>query len=407
MPGFFGGFGRTNPVDLFSTTHFNFWINPDAVDGAGRPQDYLLEINLQDDDNGDGAIPNPSADDDEFQYNCVVSPTGPCAVSGGGWQLVSIPLSDFFDDNSFHFGGNGVLDAVSAARGGNGELINVVIAVISTAGSDATFRTDYWAFTTGSLDADGDRVPDAIDNCPLDANPDQANSDGDAEGDACDGDDDNDEVPDGADNCPLVANADQADNDGDGAGDVCDSDDDNDGVDDGDDNCPLAANADQTDTDDDGAGDACDDDDDGDGVSDGADNCPLTANADQLDWDGDGAGDACDTDIDGDGVPSDADVCEFTPTEVVVDPSSGCSIDQLCPCAGPFGTDLPWKNHGKYVKCVKETAKVFEKELGLITKDERKAIEKAAKKSDCGRDDADSDSDSDSDRDSDSDSDSG
>ncbi len=51
---------------------------------------------------------------------------------GGGWQLVSIPLADFFDDNSFFTGGNGVLDPTPAGRGGNGELINVVVAVIGT-----------------------------------------------------------------------------------------------------------------------------------------------------------------------------------------------------------------------------------------------------------------------------------
>ena len=68
-----------------------------------------------DDDNGDDGIAPP--DDDEFQYNCVVGPEGPCAVAGGGWQMVSIPLADFFDDNSFLFGGNGVLDAlISSGR---------------------------------------------------------------------------------------------------------------------------------------------------------------------------------------------------------------------------------------------------------------------------------------------------
>ena len=133
VPGFLGGFGRTNPLDLSDRSHFNFWINPDAG------QDYTLEINLQDDDNGDGGISDP--DDDEFQYNCVVSPAGPCAVSGGGWQLVSIPLADFFDDNSFLTGGNGVLDPVSVGNGGNGELINIVWAVIGS-GSDVNFRTD-------------------------------------------------------------------------------------------------------------------------------------------------------------------------------------------------------------------------------------------------------------------------
>ena len=141
-PGFYGGFGRTNPSDLTDTQYFSFWINPDAG------QDYTLEINLQDDDNDDGAINAP--DDDEFQFNCVVSPAGPCAVSGGGWQLVTISLADFFYDSSFLFGGNGVLDPVPASGGGNGELINVVMAVIGNSGSDATFRTDYWVFSPES-----------------------------------------------------------------------------------------------------------------------------------------------------------------------------------------------------------------------------------------------------------------
>ena len=143
VPGFFGGFGRTYPTDLTGIDYFNFWINPNGG------QDYTLEINLQDDDDGDDGIASPA--DDEFQYNCVVSPTGPCAVSGGGWQQISIPLADFFDDNSFLTGGNGVLDAVPVSDGGNGQLINVVFAVISNSGADVNFRTDYWAFSDGPL----------------------------------------------------------------------------------------------------------------------------------------------------------------------------------------------------------------------------------------------------------------
>jgi hypothetical protein len=48
----------------------------------------------------------------------------------------------------------------------------------------------------GSNDSDSDGVADGLDNCPLVANPSQANADGDALGDACDSDDDNDGIAD-------------------------------------------------------------------------------------------------------------------------------------------------------------------------------------------------------------------
>jgi len=76
--------------------------------------------------------------------------------------------------------------------------------------------------------------------------------------DNCDDDDDNDGVLDVNDNCPQQANTNQADNDNDGLGDACDNDDDDDGVLDGYDNCPLVYNPGQNDRDNDGLGDVCD-----------------------------------------------------------------------------------------------------------------------------------------------------
>jgi len=170
------------------------------------------------------------------------------------------------------------------------------------------------------LDCDKDGFSNRGDNCPLVANPDQADGDVDDIGDACDTGGNGPDVPDGTpierllgtaleisgpspdmdgdgirndlDNCPSVPNPDQTDTDSDDIGDACDDDDDDDGVPDGVDNCPLIVNPGQEDPDADGLGDACD-------------NCPLVANPDQADNEEDGLGDACDDDDDNDGFTDD------------------------------------------------------------------------------------------------------
>ena len=94
-------------------------------------------------------------------------------------------------------------------------------------------------------------LPRPADNCPLNANRDQADSDNDTVGNACD-------------LCPTVASRDNGDPDHDGRGNACDADDDNDGVldykPDGTplDNCREVPNPDQGDTDKNGIGFACD-----------------------------------------------------------------------------------------------------------------------------------------------------
>ncbi len=181
-------------------------------------------------------------------------------------------------------------------------------------------------------DADGDSVGDNQDNCIQVANGDQTDFDEDQQGDACDVDDDNDGLSDvneltagsnphnadtdgdsardGSDNCPLTASVDQADSDGDAQGNACDADDDNDGLPDTSDKCSLVNSQDQTDTNGDGTGDICTNDDDGDGIDDTADNCRTVANSDQVDMDLDSIGNACDPDDDNDGL---SDVEETTP----------------------------------------------------------------------------------------------
>ena len=111
-------------------------------------------------------------------------------------------------------------------------------------------------------DTDGDTFADVEDNCPAAANADQADTDGDGQGDACDADDDGDGIDDGPDNCEKTASADQADTDGDGQGNPCDADDDGDGLSDA---AEAALGLSPTDPD-------ADDD----GVNDSADQCPKT-----------------------------------------------------------------------------------------------------------------------------------
>ena len=148
------------------------------------------------------------------------------------------------------------------------------------------------AYTDGpsSTDSDGDGIEDSVDNCPTIFNParpldfgGQSNFDEDQTGDVCDpcpldpettdcesfdpNDLDRDGIPDTEDNCLGLSNPDQADTDGDGMGDACDAfpsddtetqDSDADGVGDNSDNCIDIPNLDQTDTDSDGFGDSCD-----------------------------------------------------------------------------------------------------------------------------------------------------
>lgn len=65
----------------------------------------------------------------------------------------------------------------------------------------------FWTPVTGMFDSDGDGIPDAQDLCPYDA----AN---DADGDGHCGD---------VDNCPNTPNPDQADSNGNGIGDACET----------------------------------------------------------------------------------------------------------------------------------------------------------------------------------------
>ncbi|MEQ8676935.1 MAG: thrombospondin type 3 repeat-containing protein [Aggregatilineales bacterium] len=167
-------------------------------------------------------------------------------------------------------------------------------------------------------DQDYDGIADSVDNCPVNYNPAQLDSDDDGDGDACDllEDFDGDGIDDAIDNCPFTANPRQLDDDGDGIGNLCDfgsiMDADSDGIQDSVDNCPFTYNPRQLDDDGDGIGNLCDTADrDNDGINDSVDNCPATPNAGQANTYGTSAGDACE-DSDNDGFLDSVDACPTT-----------------------------------------------------------------------------------------------
>jgi uncharacterized delta-60 repeat protein len=183
-------------------------------------------------------------------------------------------------------------------------------------------QSEIGVITNDDTDSDRDGIVDSVDNCILQPNTSQINSDGDIFGNACDTDDDNDSIVDEVDNCPLNDNFNQLNNDDDALGDACDSDDDNDSIADTIDNCPLDDNLSQLNNDDDALGDVCDSDDDSDSIADEVDNCPFNGNSNQANNDGDTFGDACDNDDDNDLVNDFEDNCQFIVNPMQTDADS-------------------------------------------------------------------------------------
>ena len=122
-----------------------------------------------------------------------------------------------------------------------------------------------------------------------------------------------------------------------------------------------------------------------DGIADGNDNCPNTPNADQANYDNDSQGDACDADDDNDGVPDVSDVIPHSDIRPTVQIGS-CDSGAPNGVAFPNGETIQDRinallatnpNHGQLVAGINTIIQEAEA-LGLITKDQRKAIHECA-----------------------------
>ncbi|HEX5038155.1 MAG TPA: thrombospondin type 3 repeat-containing protein [bacterium] len=260
-------------------------VNPSETDADGDGLTATLEESIGTDPNvadtdGDGAndgvdcfpldntknlcggattVIDPDFDDDGI-CNGAESATdpvtnNPCTPNpqGQGDNCPATPNADQKDDNH-----NGVGDAceISSSVDGDGDLLPDDL-------EENVFHTDP---TKSDTDGDGLSDSDEVSGPTYQNGEGPLNPDVDADG-ICDGpatvSDDAGEIcnagPGGTgDNCPIVKNEDQADSDGNGRGDACDGDMDGDGAKDDADNCPFIANTDQLDSNEDGVGDVCD-----------------------------------------------------------------------------------------------------------------------------------------------------
>lgn len=289
-------------------------LNCNLVEADSEPVVDLLDPQCASNIDGLG-VPLPNADfyinHDTFQ--CLYPLPDDIDIDGDGLSFGEVELYHGFDSD-----GDEVIDTF--------DPVPFITVILSCDNCPIEPNNDQ-------LDSDCDFVGDACDNCIDLPNNDQANSDTDDLGNACD-------------NCPDVDNPDQEDLlDGDGVGDACDfcpeivspngygmnhDDPDMDLVGAECDNCLLVANVDQLDDDGDGRGNACDNckdipgddqqrDSDLDGLGDACDNCTILQNPGQEDLDGDGWGDVCDIcpdspdpeqlDSDGDTFGDACDIC--------------------------------------------------------------------------------------------------
>ena len=134
----YAAFGRgiSRFVELSqSQDRLNFFFQ----NALANAQSASVTVIIADDDNQDKS--NNTADDDSWRASLTI-PTA------AGWQLVSVPLSDFSDNNT---GGNGTFDIGFSASKGMFLLVEFKFSKPSGATVNPTFLIDFISLTEGTF----------------------------------------------------------------------------------------------------------------------------------------------------------------------------------------------------------------------------------------------------------------
>ena len=142
--GGFAGFGKeTDGIDvsgLGDDPYFTMFLETSTT------SPFTLEINLQEDQDGNGTFEGSGPVDDEFQYEYLVEPTDE------GYARISVPLSAFSDDNAVANGGDGELSS---------RIANLVFAIGNLPGEVITMRVDDIIYSSEDLGPEAGPVQSA------------------------------------------------------------------------------------------------------------------------------------------------------------------------------------------------------------------------------------------------------
>jgi len=138
--GGFAGFGKgvasevdvdgIDVSDLGSDPYLTLFIKSDAT------QPYELEINLQEDQDGNGTFDGNGLVDDEFEFTYLVEP------GASDYTRLSVPLSAFEDDNAVNNGGDGGLSS---------RIANLVFAIGNLPGEAFALTIDDIIYSSEDL----------------------------------------------------------------------------------------------------------------------------------------------------------------------------------------------------------------------------------------------------------------